>query len=501
MQKLKTLHVAVILLAGMLIGGIAVSQLGWLPSGHAGFREPEVTVSTPLPAYDEAIVQELNQAFIAIAEKANRSVVTILTNKVVEARRVHPFFDGPFEDFFGEDFFGRFFGPRNRDREYQVRGLGSGVVVSRDGYLLTNNHVIEGADKLQVLLRDGERRDAKVVGTDAKTDIALLKVEGEDLVPLEFGDSEKLRVGEWVMAIGSPLSENLAHTVTTGIVSAKGRSNLRLAEYEDFIQTDAAINPGNSGGALINLKGELVGINTAIASRSGGFQGIGFAVPINMARGVMDALLEHGRVVRGWLGVYIQDMDEAMAEALELSSTRGAVVSDVIDDSPAERAGVKVGDVILKVDDQAIQNSTDLKNKIASYAPETEVQLAINRDGRERTLRVRLGELPEEVAAPQARSRLAENLGFSVQTLTDQLATRYGLDANEEGVIVTDIDGRSNAYRAGLRRGDLIMQVNRKPVRSVRDFNEILSGLNAGDTVLLYAKRESNNFFVAFEID
>ncbi|MFQ5674510.1 MAG: trypsin-like peptidase domain-containing protein [bacterium] len=314
MKRPTKFQMAILLLAGIMIGGLAVSQLGWLPGTQASpvALLPGSSETITEPTYDPDLIANLNNVFIEIAEKANKSVVTIFTDKVVKRAGgqgpfAGPFANDPFRDFFGDDFFRRFFQPRAPQKEQHLRGMGSGVIVTPDGYILTNNHVIKGADKVRVMFLGGKKVDAEIVGTDVKTDIAVLKVKEKNLTPIEFGDSDQLRVGEWVVAIGSPLSDNLAHTVTAGIVSAKGRSNLQLADYEDFIQTDAAINPGNSGGALINLKGQLVGINTAIATQSGGFQGIGFAVPINMARAVMDALTKHGKVVRGWLGVYIQD--------------------------------------------------------------------------------------------------------------------------------------------------------------------------------------------------
>jgi serine protease Do len=504
MKRPNKLHVAFLLIAGMIIGGLAVSQLDWLPKTRAEFPEPGLVESASPPAYEENIIRDLNNAFISIAEKSNKSVVTIFTDKVIKTQQqgpfASPFFNNPFKDFFGDDFFGRFFFPQVPEGERHLRGLGSGVIVSADGYILTNNHVVKEADKVQVMLIGGKKIDAKIIGADAKTDIAVLKVKEKNLTPIELGDSDKLRVGEWVIAVGSPLSENLAHTVTAGIVSAKGRSNLRLADYEDFIQTDAAINPGNSGGALINLDGKLVGINTAIATQSGGFQGIGFAVPINMARGVMDALIKHGKVTRGWLGVYIQDVDEAMAQAMDLPGTGGALVSDIVKDGPAARAGLKVGDVIVKLDGKAVENSTQLRNDIASRVPGSKVNLTINRDGKEKSIPVKLGELPEEAPTPEVKKDIVEKLGFSVQTLDKELAAQLGLDPDEKGVVITEINPASTAYSAGLRQGDLIKQVNRKPIVTVNDFSKVVSKLGPGDTILIYAKRKSNRFFVAFEI-
>ena len=326
----------------------------------------------------------LSQTFVNIAQEANQTVVTVFTEKTFKVPSI--FFKDQFKDFFRipDD---------SKEREYSQQGLGSGVIVSENGYILTNHHVIEGANKIQVRLMNKKTLEAKVIGTDPKTDIAVLKVEMEKLPAIKIGDSDQLQVGEIVMAIGSPMSQNLAHTITHGIVSAKGRSNVGVTEYEDFIQTDAAINPGNSGGALVNLDGELVGINTAIASRNGGFEGIGFAVPINLAKNIMKDLIEHGTVTRGWLGVYIQDINEDMAKAMNLPFTDGVLVSDISNDGPADKAGIIQGDVILELNGKKMLDTKLLRNEVAAISPDTEVAVKLFRDGKERLLKVKLGRL------------------------------------------------------------------------------------------------------------
>lgn len=498
----KTIFAVLLVMTGMVLGGIAVTVFDGLPPGNAenpAVSEPaavEETTSPPVP--DTEFTQKLNSTFTAIAEEAKPSVVTLLTARTVEMQPF-PFEGDPFGQFFGEDFFERFFGgPPQGER--RVRGLGSGVVVSEDGYILTNHHVVRQVDEVLVMLERGTEVQAKIVGTDAKTDLAVLKVEKDDLRPVKMGDSEQLKVGEWVVAIGSPLSTTLARTVTAGIVSAKGRSNVGLADYEDFIQTDAAINPGNSGGALINMRGELVGINTAIASRSGGFMGIGFAVPMNMARKVMEALIEHGKVVRGWLGVIIQNIDQRLAKAMDLPTREGALVSSVQENSPADRAGLKTGDVIAAIDGEKVRDVTHLRNEVASRDPGTEVTLRIYRDGEKQEINVTLGQLPEEGPSPAMQKSSVERLGFSVQTLTDRLAERLGYDPSEQGVVISQINPGSAAYSAGLRRGDLIKSVNRQPVATAEQFRELVGQLRPGDTVLVYAKRGSQSFFAAFEL-
>lgn len=501
------LQITLLLVAGIAIGILFATQFNWLPRSEAKLTSTPVSASLPsgeaspgaTTTYNDAIIADLNNAFIAIAAKVQPSVVTIFTNKVVQRTG-----RDPFSEFWGDDFFRRFFGPNLPRGEQRLRGQGSGVIVSKDGFILTNNHVIRDADEIEVLFHNGNRAEAEIIGTDPKSDIAVIKVKASGLQPIRFGDSERLRVGEWVMAIGSPLSENLASTVTAGIVSAKGRSNVRLTEYEDFIQTDAAINPGNSGGALVNLNGELVGINTAIVSESGGFQGIGFAVPVRMAREVMELLIRDGRVIRSWIGVEIQDVDQKLAKSLGLPNTNGAIVARVIDGSPAEKAGVKEGDVIVGLNEMIVKDVPHLRNTISLMRPGTTVELKIIRDGKPLTLRARLEEFPEDDKQITRRSRRRgeiSKLGFTVEDLTNRIARLYDIDPNEEGVVIVDINSGSPAYREGLREGDLIKAVNREPVSSVAQFQELTEGLESGDTVLLYIQRRNSRIFIAFEIE
>lgn len=517
MKRIRFLPGVLILAAGILIGLVVAGQLDWQPQSNAEIAASAAPVKTPetaLPAQadpipNQDIARQLNDTFIAIAKQVNPSVVTIFSERVLKSQQVSPyaspFFENPFRDFFGDDFFNRFFSPSPPDRRGEaprVQGMGSGVIVSSDGYIITNNHVVSEADELEVMLLRGKRVKAEIVGTDPKTDIAVIKVKENGLRPIKIGDSDKLRVGEWVIAVGSPLSAELNHTVTSGIVSAKGRSQVGLADYEDFIQTDAAINPGNSGGALVNLNGELVGINTAIATRTGGFQGIGFAVPINMAKAVMDELIEHGKVVRGWLGVLIQDVDENLKESLDLPSTKGALVNDVAKDGPAEKAGLQQQDFIMAIDGMPVENTNQLRNKVASIAPGTEVDLTVWRDGREKHIRVELGELPtDEPSGEPGRGGGYENLGFAVRDLTPELANRFDIDPAEEGVVITNISRNSNAFDAGLRQGDLIRAIDKQRVTSVRDFRRIVGKKERGDNILIHAKRRGRSFFVAFPIE
>ena len=341
---------------GIVIGVMLVIGLGYTKSTHA--QEPLLAAVTSAPApatasaADYSTAEALSHVFSDVAAKVNPSVVTIFTETTRKVQGT------PFDQFFGnDDFFKRFFQQPAPNKDYKSMGLGSGVVINKDGVILTNNHVVDGADNIKIRLMDGRELQASVKGKDAQTDLAVLKIDANDLKPMQFGDSDGSRVGDLVLAIGSPLNPELEHTVTSGIISAKGRSGVGLSHYEDFIQTDAAINPGNSGGALVNLEGNLIGINTAIVSQSGGFMGIGFAIPSNLARKVTNDILTNGKVVRGWLGVYIQNITPELAQALDLPSMKGVLVSKVQKDSPAEKAGLKEEDVILALNGKSLKNS------------------------------------------------------------------------------------------------------------------------------------------------
>jgi serine protease Do len=469
-------------------------------SGCNSTAQAEQAKVTPADQRPVSTLRDLSEAFVDIAAEIKPAVVTVSTERTVAVGQSP--FASPFE---GSDLFDFFFGQRGRgenphQQEYRQRGLGSGVVVTARGDILTNHHVIANADSIYVTTYDGRRLDAEVVGSDAKTDLAVIKVKSDGLNYMEMGNSDSLQVGEMVLAIGSPMSENLALTVTQGIVSAKGRSNIGLAQYEDFIQTDAAINPGNSGGPLVNLDGKLIGINTAIISQSGGSQGIGFAVPSSMAVGVMNQLISNGKVVRGWLGVYVQDVTEAIANAIGLDQPRGAIVSDVVKDSPAQTAGLKVGDVITQIDGQELSNASDLSNRIASTTPGTDVEITLLRDGKEQTVSVKLGELPSEEQPLAARTDVEQELGFSVETLTKDQADRMGLKADVTGVLVTAIDAMGVAYRNGLRQGDVITSVDRQDVSSADEFNNIVAAKNKGDSILLRVRRQGRSLFIAFRL-
>jgi serine protease Do len=434
--------------------------------------------------------------FAPIVEPLLPAVVNVSSSKTVRTQGspASPFFDDPFF----RQFFGDQFGRQQAPREQREHSLGSGVIVSADGYILTNNHVVDGASEIKVALQDRREFQAKLIGRDAKTDIAVLKIQASGLNSLVFGDSSKTRIGEFVIAIGDPFG--IGETVTMGIVSAKGRGNLDIEDYEDFIQTDAAINPGNSGGALINVQGDLIGINTAIISGgSGGNQGVGFAIPINMAKGVMQQIIEHGKVVRGYLGLLIQPVTPALAKAFGLSGTQGALVGSVVPDGPAARAGIAQGDVILAINGKPVNDSQELRLTVAQMAPGTEIKLKLVRGGGENEVAVKLGELPEK--APAATGGAGESgtlTGVQVEALTPQVAHQLGVDPGTRGVVVSAVADSSPAADVGLRRGDVIEEVDRKPVASVTDF-ERASRVARKGSVLLLINRRGNTSYVVVE--
>ena len=397
----------------------------------------------------------------------------------------------PYQEFWEP--FERFFGPMPRQRPQ--RSLGSGFILNREGLILTNNHVVENADEIVVQLDDEREYKAELVGRDAKTDIAVIKITAENhLQPVTLGNSDELRVGDWIFAIGNPFG--LQHTVTAGIVSAKSRF-IGQGSYDDFIQTDAAINPGNSGGPLVNLRGEVVGINSAIFSRSGGNIGIGFAIPINLAKELLPQLREKGKVVRGWLGVYIQKITPEIAESLGLEQAKGALVADVMDGTPAKDAGVEVGDVIVEFDGQPIKDSNDLPTIVAKTPVGKTTTLRIIRGSNKQSLSVTIGELSDsdvEVAASPAAE-----LGLSVQKLTPEIAESLGIEAQTKGVVVVAVEPNSPGEQAQLQRGDVILEVNRKPVESEAEFTSAVRQPGPGKSVLLLVRRGENTIFMAIK--
>lgn len=434
-------------------------------------------------------LQDLSGAFRDVAKKVSPAVVYISTEQTVSGREVPE----QYRDFFDDEFLRRFFGVPE-DREYKQQGLGSGFVVREDGYILTNNHVVEKADKIKVTLSDKREFTAKIVGTDPKTDVAVIKIEGKDLPTVSLGDSSTIEVGDWAIAIGTPYG--LSQSVTAGIISASGRANIGILDYENFIQTDAAINPGNSGGPLVNIEGDVVGINTAIFSRSGGYQGIGFAIPVNMAKNIMESLITRGKVVRGWLGVIIQDVTPDLAKGFGLKEATGSLVGDVLKDGPASKAGIERGDVIITFDGSPIDGVNTLRNVVAQTEVDKKVDVVVLRDGKEKTIEVKIGEqeagMQASVGSP---AESAKKSGLTVQELTPEIAEQLGYE-DETGVIISDVESDSIAAEAGLRRGDLIRELNRTPIRSLKDYNTVMESVEEGEGFLLLVKRGDNTFYV-----
>ncbi len=441
-------------------------------------RTPDTEVAQP--------TANVQNSYADVVNRVAPAVVTVRSQRRARAPEQFPFMNDPFfRDFFGDRF-------RNMPREPQERrqrGLGSGVIVRPDGYLLTNHHVVDGSVDIRVELSDRRTYSAKIVGSDPPSDLALLKIEASGLPVLALGDSDRVRVGDVVLAVGNPLG--VGQTVTMGIISAKGRATgLSDGSFEDFLQTDAPINTGNSGGALVNTNGELIGINSQILSPSGGNIGLGFAIPANMAKSVMDQLLKTGKVRRGMIGVNIQTITSDLATSLELSEVRGAIVSDVQPNGPAERAGIRRGDVILKLDGVPIPDSNALRNQVARRAPGATVTLTIARDNREQDIRVTLGELPSEgarAAGEEGGSRGSERgrLGLGVEPLTPALAARLNLPNTTQGLVVTEVDPVGPAAQAGVRQGDVIEEVNRQPVRSLVELDTALQRSGTRPALLL----------------
>jgi len=438
-------------------------------------------------------VEDGAKAFSEVVSAVSPSVVNISTVKFVSSS---DFSEDPFFEFFN-DFFGQLYDTPKRWKE---QSMGSGVIASEDGYIITNNHVVSDAEEINVTLYDKRTLKGRVVGSDPKTDIAVVKIDADGLPVVPWGDSDQLKVGEFVLAIGNPFG--LSHTVTMGIISAIGRADVGIAEYEDFIQTDAAINPGNSGGPLVDIKGRLIGINTAIFSKNGGFQGIGFAVPSNMARLLMEELIKQGKIIRGWLGVTIQELTPSLSKEFGYNKLGGALVDEVIDGSPAQKAGIRRGDIIIEYGEKAVDGPSSLKNLVARSKPGSQVSIKYFRLGRYLTTNALVTEAPREPGViRQSRREEAKPSGFtglSVIDITDDISKQLGLRADEKGVVVIKVRSGTPAEDSGLRRGDVILEIDRRPVRNVAEYNRIISTLSK-DTVLLYISRGTRKFFLTLQ--
>jgi len=370
----------------------------------------------------------------------------------------------------------------NGAKQFKQQRLGSGSIISKDGYILTNNHVVGGADRILVILHDGQEFEAELIGADPPSDIAVIKIPANELNPIQMGNSDEMQVGETVIAIGNPFGLTL--TVTLGIISAKGRSNVGITDYENFIQTDAAINPGNSGGPLINLEGKLIGVNTAIFSKNGGYQGIGFSVPVNMAQIIMQDLIAEGKVSRGWLGVGIQDVTAELAQAFGVKNTKGSLITKVMPSSPAETAGLIKGDIVIRVNQRKVKNSSQLRNYIAEAGAWADVTLEVIREGKTEIIKVTLDELKSASTSTPLKTQSSLVLGILVQDLSPDVVKRLGYDPGT-GVVITEVESGSPAAQIGLKAGMVIAEVNRQPVRDEREFQNALKNININQGVLL----------------
>jgi serine protease Do len=459
-------------------------------------------------------LRQTSKAFAEVARKVSPSVVLIQVERETEAMQMSPFGfpfgNGDSDNFpFNDDFFRRFFGDRLPDsprhnapgkkqpqgKQRSVVGQGSGFVFSASNkktYILTNNHVVEGNDKISVKFLDGREFEAKIKGTDPKSDIAVIEIEASGLPAVKIGDYSQLEVGEWVVAIGNPFG--LSHTLTVGVVSAKGRTSLGINDYEDFIQTDAAINPGNSGGPLANLDGEVIGMNTAIFSRSGGYMGIGFAIPINLAQRIANQLIEKGEVVRGYLGIMIQPLTADLAKSFELKNEKGILIAQVTKNSPADKAGLKAGDVIVNFQGRPVSEVGDFRNQVALEQPGSKVEFDIIRDGKQRSVTVKIDKMTDNKLAAQESSQASEKLGLAVQTITADLAKQLGIKAGK-GVVVTEVAPGSVAMMAGISRGSVILEVNRKAVNTAAEFDHAVKS-SANNKVLLLVRDDEVSRYV-----
>ncbi len=459
-------------------------QISFILIGFLGSTHAETTLEQDIQQ-----LERMSDTFAKVSTRVQAGVVAVSTERIVAT--ASPFRGLPFDD----PLFRRFFRVPQRQRERRTQGLGSGVIISPDGYVLTNNHVVEGADRIVIDLTDGRSFQARVVGTDEKSDVAVLKVDADGELPIvPVGDSDKLKVGQWVLAIGNPFG--LQHTVTYGIVSAVGRGDVGIVDVEDFIQTDAAINPGNSGGALVNLRGELVGINAAILSQSGGYQGIGFAIPVNLATRIKDQLIDYGEVIVGYLGVSYQTLTADMADALGVGTTSGVLINTVHPDSPADRAGLTRGDVIVAIDGGNVTDEDDYQRRIGLAGAEKRIKIDIWRGSKKRTVRATL-EASETTAG--VISNRNELLGWELQEMTNDLARRLGYRPGS-ALIITDVVPGKSAARSGLRRLDLVLEINRKPVGTFEELRDVLTDLSAGDDMLLLIRRGRKTFYMPIRI-
>ena len=438
-----------------------------------------------------ADVKSDQEQFIKVADKVMDSVVNISTEKTIKSK-----YTDPFQDMFNDPFFGRYFGQQGTEKEYtqKATSLGSGFVITQDGYIMTNYHVVSEADKIDVKFSDKEVYKAKLIGADPETDIAILKIDGGNnkFQPVDFGDSDNLKIGQWAIAIGNPFGLN--NTMTVGIVSAKGRSGMGIETYEDFIQTDASINPGNSGGPLVDIEGKVIGVNTAILSQSGGNMGIGFAIPVNMAKSIKDMLIKDGKVTRGYLGIMMQPVDKNIAQKFNLKRSSGVLITNVVPGSPAESAGLKRGDIIIDADGKKISEMGELINSISNSMPGKEMTFTVVRDGKETKIKAKLAKKEENSVDNNAVE--GSILGMKIRNIDDTVKQKFNLPKDKKGVIVLEVAYGSSAYLAGIRAGDVVVAVEKNEVSSVGEVNKILSQIPSGQDILLFVEGKNLRYVI-----
>jgi serine protease Do len=506
-MKRAFVFAASLLAVPVLVGGGLLAVTGHCSTPKAAVAPPPLTDAVTAPAV------ALSRAYTAVAAHVRPAVVSVYSEKMIKYRS--PESDWPF----GDDFFNQFFGgmnphrpqqqqPQQQPKEYKVpqRGMGSGMILDNAGHILTNYHVVKDVDEIKVKLSDKREFPAEVVSTDPKTDVAVIRIKGKvpaDLSAVQLGDSDALQVGELVMAVGAPFG--LTQTVTTGIISAIGRSDVGIADYENFLQTDAPINPGNSGGPLVNMKGEVIGMNSAIATNSGQSAGIGFAIPSNMIKSMLPTLVKGGKIARGLLGVGIQDLDKELAKQFKLADTNGSLVSSVNPGSAADKAGIKVGDVITRFGGKEVANTRELRNAVAATAPGTKMPVELVRAGKTQTLTVTVGEATAEASAQaepgdSANPDQTTKLGLNLQPVTPELARRYSLGENT-GLVVTGVEAGSAAAQAGLQEGDLIAEVNHRKVEKIAELQSALTEAKGAGNVLFLVKRKSMSLFVVLPLE
>jgi serine protease Do len=481
---------------------VAVGLLSWIGAGSAD----KLLKPGPIDPTGLGPAEQLSKAFAMVAAHVRPCVVSVYSEKTV--KYTQPEFGSPF----GDDFFRQFFGdqlpapqrqaPRQREFRVPQRGMGSGMILDGQGHILTNFHVVRDVDEIKVQLADKRQFEAEIIGSDQQTDVAIIRIKGrvpDDLPAVTLGESGALQPGDLVMAIGAPFG--LAQTVTQGIISAVGRSDVGIEDYEDFLQTDAPINPGNSGGPLVSMRGEVIGMNTAIATNIGQFAGVGFSIPSSLIKTMLPKLMKGEKIVRGQLGVVIQNLTKDLATQFALPEPKGALVAQVAKDSAAEKAGIKVGDVIVRYDGHDVQDVTHLRNLVATTAPGTQVKIAVIRHGKEESVTAAVGEQQAPAAAeekPTTGEGALSKLGLSVQTLTPDLAKQFGVEA-EKGVVITDVAEGSLASVGGLQRGDVITEADRQPVASAAELDQALAKSKNEDTVLLLVKRQGGSLFVVLQ--